>query len=418
MNYSLGGGGFSSRLMKAVRSEEGKTYGAGSRFDLNLSRGAFTASTFTRNEETTATIKIVLGEIAKMQASGPTDEELADAKANITGRWPLRFQSSLDIAGALLAAEMHGFDDDYVRKYAIRMGAVTAAEAKRAAADRLDAKNLVITIVGKAADVAPQLDKAGWKYEVVSADDPIAAYERKAIEGGGATVSADDDKKARAVLDTALAAKGGEKKLAGVATMTLEGDATLVIQGQKLAATVKRVWKKPASLRLDLKLDTPVGKLDVVTVVHGGAGWTQQPTPQGMTVVDLSAEDLSDAAVQMWRDAEFILLRHKDKGAKVRPLPDEKVGGADQDVVQLTRADGKATVKLYLDKKTHLLTQMSYAEGGEEAVEAFGDYKKIKGIQIAHTRNSRSPQGTFDTVVKSMVFDAKVDDATFAKPGS
>ena len=61
---------------------------------------------------------------------------------------------------------------------------------------------------------------------------------------------------------------------------------------------------------------------------------------------------------------------------------------------------------------------MTYAEGGEEAVEAFSDYKKVKGVQIAHTRNSRSPQGTFDTKVTSMVLDAKVPDSIFDKPGN
>src|SRR6185436_8581807 len=33
MNWALGGGGFSSRLMKVVRSEGGKTYGARSSFE-------------------------------------------------------------------------------------------------------------------------------------------------------------------------------------------------------------------------------------------------------------------------------------------------------------------------------------------------------------------------------------------------
>ena len=40
MNYALGGGGFSSRLMKVVRSEGGKTYGVRSSFARRARRGA------------------------------------------------------------------------------------------------------------------------------------------------------------------------------------------------------------------------------------------------------------------------------------------------------------------------------------------------------------------------------------------
>src|SRR5262249_16978346 len=46
-NYVLGGGAFSSRLMKVVRVESGKTYGASSSFDRNIERGSFLIQTFT-----------------------------------------------------------------------------------------------------------------------------------------------------------------------------------------------------------------------------------------------------------------------------------------------------------------------------------------------------------------------------------
>ena len=417
MNYALGGGAFSSRMMKAVRSEGGKTYGARSGFELNVARGSFQASTSTRNEETAATIELMLGEIAKMRSEGPTAAEVAAAKANITGRWPTRFESASDVAGSLLGAELHGYDEDYVRKYALNMGAVTVEQARKAAADHLRPKNLVITIVSKAADVAPQLDKAGLKYTVVSADEPIAAYDREAVAGGGEPVSDADAKQAKAILDAALKAKGGAKKLGGVKTMAIEGEASLTIQGQAIPGEVKRVWKAPNSLRLDLKLKTPVGTFDIVTVVHGDMGWAQQPGPGGkMAIEDLDASSVTDAKRQIWRDSEFILLRHGETGVTVRPLESESVGGKKADVVQLTSADGKTSVKLFINQKTRMLDQMTYLEGGEEAVETFTDYKTVKGIKVAHTRKSKSPQGEFDTVLTSVKFNGKVSDKIFDKP--
>src|SRR5690606_708509 len=75
-NYVLGGGAFSSRLMKVVRVEGGKTYGASSSFDRNRERGAFVVQTFTRNSEAVATAKLLLGEIEKMASEGPTQAEV------------------------------------------------------------------------------------------------------------------------------------------------------------------------------------------------------------------------------------------------------------------------------------------------------------------------------------------------------
>ncbi len=417
MNYALGGGGFSSRLMKVVRSEGGKTYGARSGFDRNLTRGAFSASTFTRNEETLPTLKLVLGEIDKMKAGGPTAGEVADAKANIAGRWPTRFETAGDVAGSLLAADLHGFNEDYVRKFALEVGAVTLDEAKQAAAKRLDPANMVIVIVGKAADVEPQLKAAGWKYEVISVDDPITKIERDLASGvGQAPVSAADLKKAEGIVKAALDAKGGKQKLAGIKSMSIEGDAVLGINGQQISGTVKRVWVAPDSLRLDLKLSARGQTFDVVTVVHNGKGWTQQPGLGGPEIEDMDSASLEDAQQQIWRDSEFILLRALEKGSKLRPLGQETVEGTAYNVVQVTRKDGKVSVKLYLDPKTKMLGRMTYLEAGEEAVEAFSDYKKVGGIQVAHTRESKSPQGSFDTKLKKVKFNAKVPDSTFAKP--
>ena len=59
-NHVLGSGDFSSRLMKVVRVNGNKTYGAGTSFDRNADRGSFVASTYTRNAEALETTKLVL----------------------------------------------------------------------------------------------------------------------------------------------------------------------------------------------------------------------------------------------------------------------------------------------------------------------------------------------------------------------
>ncbi len=415
MNYSLGGGAFSSRLMKVVRSEGGKTYGARSSFDLNATRGAFVASTFTRTKEVRATIDLVLGEVAKMAADGPTESEVADAKANITGRYATRFESATDVAAALLGAELHGFDDDHVRKYALKMDAVTLAEAKRAASDRLDPKNFVMVIVGNAKEIRPQLDKSGWDVEVVDYRAPIAAYEREPATAG--PVDPKEEKRARKVLDAAVAAKGGAKKLAAIKSLRLTGTAKITSPQGNFDAQIQRTWTAAGKLRLDLKLKLPNGvDVEITTAVGPKAGWTRQSAMGREQVQELEASDLEDAAVQMWRDSELVLLRYRDKGATVRPLPDETVDGKAYDVVLVTHPNGKHTVTLYINKKTKMLDRMTYTEAGESAVENFSDYKPTKGIKFAQRRHSKGPSGVFDSSIDKVEVDVNVPDSAFAKP--
>ena len=85
-NYVLGGGAFSSRLMKVVRVEGNKAYGASSAFDRNLEKGSFVAQTFTRNSEAVATAKLIIAQLAKMQKDGPSDEEIAVGGREPRGR--------------------------------------------------------------------------------------------------------------------------------------------------------------------------------------------------------------------------------------------------------------------------------------------------------------------------------------------
>ncbi len=101
-NYALGGGAFSSRLMKVVRVEGGKTYGASSAFDRNLDKGSFVTQTFTRNSEAIATMKLLLRRDREdgRRTARPRTRSAA-AIANIAGGYALRYQSASDFASAL-----------------------------------------------------------------------------------------------------------------------------------------------------------------------------------------------------------------------------------------------------------------------------------------------------------------------------
>ena len=240
-NYVLGGGELSSRLMKTVRIQGGKTYGATSSFDRNLDKGSYVAQTFTRNSEAIATTKLVVAELAKMAKDGPSQDEVSAAIANIAGGYAMRFQSAGDVGSALVGAELHGFGQEYLTNFPVAVGRVTVEDAKRAAAEILDPRNYVVVLVGDAKDLEPQLKKEGWRYEKVAFTDPISVepappavpLDAKALAGS------------RQLLAEALAAKGGKTKLAAVKSMHLVAGGTTVIGGQSLPFQIERQFELP-----------------------------------------------------------------------------------------------------------------------------------------------------------------------------
>jgi zinc protease len=406
-NYALGGGAFSSRLLKVVRSEAGKTYGASSTFDRNLDRGSFVATTFTRSAETVATIDLVLAELDKMQKRGPTEAEVADAISNISGAYALRFESADDLAGALLAAELHGFGEEYVANYAVRIGKVDVASARAAAAEILDAARFVIVVVGEAAAIEPQLKKKGWKYEKVHFLDPIGvpAVEAPAVDAGA-------EQAARKLLDEALAAKG--KRITQLKSLKMKARGKLTAQGMPLDIVIERVYLAPDKMRVDLEVDVPgMGKQTIAYALDGSRGWQ---AAEGQ-VVDIPAQEAATLIEQRWHDPELILTRHLDKQTRVIPHKDDRCGGGTPcAVVQLISGDGRSTATIYLDKKTKLIRQLAYPEGGRTTIDVFSGYRTVDGVQIAHQRQSKSGNESAELTVERVELDPAVDPAIFARP--
>ncbi len=410
-NYVLGGGAFSSRMMKVVRSEGGKTYGASSTFDRNMDRGSFVAATFTRSAETVATVELMLGEIEKMKASGPTEAEVADAVANIAGSYALRYESAADVASALLAAELHGYGEEYLENYGVRVGQVDVAAARAAAAEILDTTAFVIVLVGDASAIEPQLKQAGWRYDKVDFRAPIGTipYEPPPVDPKA-------EQAARKLLDEALAAKG--KKIASMKALKMSAKGEMVQQGQALPITIERVYVAPDKMRVDLTIALSADfQIQISYALDGDKGWSRSPDQNGqMVLADIDPSQLSVLREQRWHDPEFIMMRHTEKGTKVVPLPDEVVDGKTCAVINLSSADGTSTATVFVDKKTKLLVQLAYPENGQVTLDTFDDYKDVSGVKVAHQRKSGSGQDVATLEVTAVEIDGKVDAKLFAKP--
>ncbi len=147
MNYILGGGGFSSRLMDNIRDNRGLAYDVHSSFSAQKEPGAFQVWIQTKNESANDALDEVFKELRRLQAEPVAAGELADAKAYLTGSFPLRMDTSAKIAGMLTSIEIYNLGLDYPRRYPDLIKAVTADDVLRVAKKYLRPDATAIVVV-------------------------------------------------------------------------------------------------------------------------------------------------------------------------------------------------------------------------------------------------------------------------------
>jgi zinc protease len=153
MNYILGGGGFTSRLTTEVREKRGLAYSVDTDLVALDHTGIIMGYVATKNESAAETLAILKQEWARLGTEGPTAEEIADAKAYVTGSYALRFSSSQRIADILVGIQLQGFGSDYFEKRNSYVEAVTADDVRRVAKRLLDPSKLLFVVVGRPAGV-------------------------------------------------------------------------------------------------------------------------------------------------------------------------------------------------------------------------------------------------------------------------
>jgi predicted Zn-dependent peptidase len=184
MNGILGGGGFTSRIMSRVRSDEGLAYSAGSAFHHGVYyEGSFVAAFQSKNPTVAQAVAIVREEIEKLRTGRVTQEELDTEKNQIIESFPSRFASAGAIAGQFASDFYTGLPDDYWQKFRDRVRAVTAEEVQRVAQKYLTPDKMVLLVVGNVDDILkgnpdkPQytLTKLGFGTEItrIPLPDPL-----------------------------------------------------------------------------------------------------------------------------------------------------------------------------------------------------------------------------------------------------
>ena len=150
-NYTLGGGGFVSRLTQEVREKRGLSYSVYSHFSPGLHAGAFTIGLQTRPDQTAEAVRVAQDVLARFVAEGPTEAELKAAKDNLIGGFPLLIDSNRKLLENVANIAWNDLPLNYLDTWTAQVQRVTVADIKAAFARKLQPQRMVVVIVGAAA---------------------------------------------------------------------------------------------------------------------------------------------------------------------------------------------------------------------------------------------------------------------------
>ncbi len=168
MSYILGSGGFSSRLMQKVRTEEGLAYDVRSDLRPGIAYPLVFKIQFQSKSESCAyAAKLCLDEIARFQKDGATEKELKDAQQFYLDAFPgLFFATKLQTASTYANAELLGIPKDYYATYREKIAKLTTAEILRVAREYLKPGAFAWVVVGN----IPAIKAGDGKHAVTLAD--------------------------------------------------------------------------------------------------------------------------------------------------------------------------------------------------------------------------------------------------------
>ena len=147
-NYTLGGGGFASRLMEEVREKKGLAYDVYSYFMPLKQPGAFQIGLQTKKEQADEALKLVRSTLADFIAKGPTEKELLAAKQNIIGGFPMRIDSNRKILDYLSIIGFYDLPLTYLDDFTRNIDSVSVTQIREAFARHVDPQALATVIVG------------------------------------------------------------------------------------------------------------------------------------------------------------------------------------------------------------------------------------------------------------------------------
>lgn len=395
MNTALGGY-FGSRLMSNLREDKAYTYGARSNLNNDPLIGSFRAYASVRNEVTDSAMIQFLYEINRLRTDKMPDDELAMVKNYMSGGFARSLESPQTVARFALNTVRYNLPKDYYATYLERLAAVTADDVMAAAKKFLHPDQTYLLVVGNKPAVAEKLlpfDK-DKKIEYYDPFGNLLPDEEMELPQGLT---------AEQVIEDYITAIGG-----------------------------KEAAMKVNSISTAMSADSPMGKLEITTVVQkpnkylttfgmngnvvqkmafNGENGAMEAMGQKMPMDDETKTGLKEDAVP------FLEMYYAERGFKTVLAGIEMVEGKKAYRIDVESPSGRKKTQYFLTENSLKLREMEEQSGQGQTVTVvtdFADYKKVEGVLIPHqmTITGAMPMPLKMTVTSAQV-NGTIDPGTF-----
>jgi zinc protease len=365
LNTALGGY-FGSRLMSNLREDKAYTYGARSSLNSDLLAGSFTAFASVRNEVTDSSMTQFLHEMERIRSEKLGDAELAMVKNYLSGGFARSLESPQTVARFALNTVRYGLPKDYYATYLERLAAVTADDVLAMAQKYIRPDKAHLLVVGNKPEVAEKLLPFDKDEKIEFYDpfgEPLPDKEDALPEG----------LTAQQVIEDYITAVGG-----------------------------KEAVSKVNSLKTVMVADSPMGKLEAMTVmqkpnkfvttfgmggnvmqkiIYNGEKGAMEAMGQQMPMDEETLAGVKEDGVP-FAEAYFA-----EKGFTLNLAGIETVEGKKAYRIDLVSPSGRKKTQYYLTENSLKLREVEQQGGAGQSVTVitdFGDYKKVGGVLVAH----------------------------------
>jgi hypothetical protein len=140
-----------------LREEKGYTYGAYSSLDARRTAGTFRASAEVRTPVTGDSLKEFFYELNRIRNEPVSEKEMVDAKAYLTGVFPLRLETQEGLIDQLVQIKMFDLPENYLEIYRSKIQEVTIEDIQEVAQKHVRPDEAAIVIVGDGSQLKEQV---------------------------------------------------------------------------------------------------------------------------------------------------------------------------------------------------------------------------------------------------------------------
>jgi hypothetical protein len=226
------------------------------------------------------------------------------------------------------------------------------------------------------------------------------------------------DLDARALVNKAVQAHGGQAALDKFPAFKAKLKGTLQLMGETVAFTGRLAASGKDRQKLVIEAKAGDEKFVLVHVLNRDQGWTKINDD----TEEMDKEDLAEARAEAYAEWVTTLAPLKDKAFKLAFLSELKIDQRPALGITVSKK-GHRDVHLYFDKKTSLLvkteTRVKDDNNNQEVTEEtmLSNYKEVQGTKQAMRFITRRDGKLYmEGEITEYVLAEKLDERTFAKP--